>query len=503
VRASGDLAAKLALNKIMINEFNSKGPVNYEDWIDLGRVIIPCVKGLPIVKNWSNSNFKITKEEWRNKYSHCEIALRLDQDVDFDIDNDLTKRFIGTYIKNSGSIFGRNSNPSSHYIWKDKLTFKQFILPSELENHCKNLPHGTTLCEIRTEAKHYTIVPESKHSKANENVRWEKYIGFTEYPGDLNADLRKVALSTALCILYAPQGQRDNYCTAIAGVLLKHTNWSESEIDDFVYNIAHAANDNEVEKRKSKGSSGKKANRNLGMPKLSEIIGCSTRAVAELFSWVGVEYAAGKEIAQEAVGDIIEYGHDRYIVKVNAFIEGVLKEKEIRVDGPTLMNQKAFYDEVIKQASVWIPKMKSPEFDKIMMHKFNNRIQSKDYDEEANEDLVFIKHFSQYIKKEQAFSNRKTLLDYKRPHFDMKKKYLEFSLDSFEDFLVEKRIKIKRVDLVMDVQKILKAKKNRGKINGISCVSWRIDNYDLAKEDLVVEGESEEVKETKRITDGT
>jgi hypothetical protein len=55
----------------------------------------------------------------------------------------------------------------------------------------------------------------------------------------------------------------------------------------------------------------------------------------------------------------------------------------------------------------------------------------------------------------------------------------------------------------MDVQKILKAKKNRGKINGISCVSWRIDNYDLAKEDLVVEGESEEVKETKRITDGT
>ena len=47
-------------------------------------------------------------------------------------------------------------------------------------------------------------------------------------------------------------------------------------------------------KRKSKGSSGKKANRNLGLPKLAEIIGCSTRAVAELFSWVGVEYAAVK-----------------------------------------------------------------------------------------------------------------------------------------------------------------------------------------------------------------
>ena len=163
----------------MINEFNnSEAPVNYEDWINLGRVIIPCIKGIPIIKDWSDPDFKITKEEWRKKYANCEIALRLDQDVDFDIDNELTKRFIGTYVKNSGSIFGRNSNPSSHYIWQGKLEFKQFILPSELKDHCKNLPHGTTLCEIRTDAKHYTIVPESKHSKANENVRWETYKGF-------------------------------------------------------------------------------------------------------------------------------------------------------------------------------------------------------------------------------------------------------------------------------------------------------------------------------------
>ena len=488
----------------MINKFNNgDAPKTYEQWIDLDRIIIPCLKGRPIVKNWQDSNFKISKEEWKKKYTHCAIGLRLDQDIDFDIDNDLTKRFIDTYIKTSSSIFGRDSNPSSHYIWKGSLTFKQFILPSELKDYCKNLPHGTTLCEIRTEAKHYTIVPGSKHSKANENVRWEKYEGINEYPGNLNTDLRKVALSTALCILYAPQGQRDSYCTAIAGVLLKHSNWSEEEINEFIYNLALESDDNEAEKRKSKGSSGKKANRNLGLPKLAEIIGCSTRAVAELFSWVGVEYAASGEIAQEAVGDIIEYGHDRYIIKINAFVEGVLKEKEIRVDGPTLMNQKAFYDAVITQASVWIPKMKSVDFEIIMRQKFNNRTQSEDYVEEANEDLVFIKYFSQYIKKEQAFSDKINLLEYKRPHFNMTKRSLEFNLDSFEDFLVEKRVKIKRVDLVMNIQKILKAKKYHGKVKKRSCVSWRIEEYDLAKEDLVIDGEYEEAKETERITNGT
>ena len=77
----------------MIDEFNSKGPVNYEHWIDSDRIIIPCMRGIPIVKDWTNPNFKITKEEWRNNYSHCEIALRLDQDIDLDIDNEFVKRF--------------------------------------------------------------------------------------------------------------------------------------------------------------------------------------------------------------------------------------------------------------------------------------------------------------------------------------------------------------------------------------------------------------------------
>ena len=481
-------------------EFNeSKPPVNYEDWINLGRSIVPCIKGITITK-WKSPEFKISKEEWKNKYSHCEIALKLDQDIDFDVDNELVKRFIETYVKPPYSIFGRNGNPSSHNIWKGNLDFKQFVLPSELKNYCKKLPHGNTLCEIRT-GVHYTIVPESQHSKADETVKWEKFCGFKEYAGDLNADLRKVALSSALCILYAPDGQRDSYCTAIAGVLLKHTNWEEDEINTFVYNIAVASNDSEAEKRNSKGSSGKKASRKLGMPKLAEIIGCSTRTIAELFSWVGVEYAASGEIAQEAVGDIIEYGHDRYIVKINAFVDGLLKEKEIRVDGPTLMNQKLFYDAVIIQASVWIPKMKPTDFETIMRKKYENRTQSENYDEDSNEDLVFIKYFSQYIKNQSAFTDKINLLQYKRPHFDITKKSLEFNLGAFEDFLVEKRVNYKRVDLVMNIQRILKAKKYRGKVKNKSCVSWRIENYDLAKEDLVIDGEYEEIKE--KVTDGS
>ena len=373
----------------MMVENKNSGPVTYDQWIDLGRVIIPCLRGKPVVSDWSNPNFKITKEEWNQKYLNHEIALRLDEDIDFDIDNPLVKRFIGNYIKDFGNVFGRNSNPTSHFIWKGKSTFKQFILPTELKEYCKIFPHGSTLCEIRTDSKHYTIVPGSRHSKAPETVTWEKYNNLNEYPGNLNSDLRKVALSTALCILYAPGGSRDAYCTAIAGALLKHTEWSEEDINEFIYNIAIAANDDEADKRKSKGTTGKKAGRKFGLPKLAEIIGCSTKAISDIFSWIGVQQAVSEE-ARQSIGDIIEYGSDRYIVKINAVVQGEPTEKEIIVDGPTLMNMKLFYDAVISKASVWIPKMKAADFETIMRRKFEGREKSTHYVSEAEEDLSLI-----------------------------------------------------------------------------------------------------------------
>ncbi len=349
------------------------------------------------------------------------------------------------------------------------------------------------LCELRHGHDRYTIVPGSKHSKADENVRWERYAGLNGYTGDLREDVGKVALSTALCLLYAPQGQRDAYCTAIAGVLLKHTQWDVNEIDEFIYNIAIAANDDEALKRRSKGSSGKNANKNLGLPKLAEIIGCSPRAVAELFSWVGIKYAAGKEIAQESIGDITEYGSDRYIVKVNTFVEGEIKEKEIIVDGPTLTKQQMFYDEIIRQASLWVPKMKPKDFETIMRQKYLNRKRAGDYVEEAEEDYKFKKYFSNYLNKQGVYMDKSNLAVYKLPYFNDKNNSLEFNLDHFEDELEKNRINLPRVDLVLKVQRVLKAKKYHGKHDNKSCVSWKVEGQEVNKGALLIEGEYVEI----------
>ena len=65
--------------KIMIEDKKiNGGPTTYEEWYELGHTIIPCQRGTPEIKSWSSVNLKITKEEWKQKYSDCEIALRLD-----------------------------------------------------------------------------------------------------------------------------------------------------------------------------------------------------------------------------------------------------------------------------------------------------------------------------------------------------------------------------------------------------------------------------------------
>ena len=77
----------------------------------------------------------------------------------------------------------------------------------------------------------------------------------------------------------------------------------------------------------------------------------------------------------------------------------------------------------------------------------------------------------------------------------MKRAQLEFDLDSFEDYLQKQRVNFERVDLVLKIQRILKARKIKGKINNKSCVSWRVFNYELNNDDLIIEGEAHEVKE--------
>ena len=85
------------------------------------------------LKKYTDPDFKIEKDIWNRDHETAEIALRLDNDVDLDIDNEFVKKFLHFYVKDCGAIFGRDGNPTSHYLWsnKSKIPFTQFRLADE------------------------------------------------------------------------------------------------------------------------------------------------------------------------------------------------------------------------------------------------------------------------------------------------------------------------------------------------------------------------------------
>ena len=152
-----------------------------------------------------------------------------------------------------------------------------------------------------------------------------------------------------------------------------------------------------------------------------------------------------------------------------------------------------FYDEIIRQASLWVPKMKPKDFETIMRQKYLNRKRAGDYVEEAEEDYKFKKYFSNYLNKQGVYMDKSNLAVYKLPYFNDKNNSLEFNLDHFEDELEKNRINLPRVDLVLKVQRVLKAKKYHGKHDNKSCVSWKVEGQEVNKGALLIEGEYVEI----------
>ena len=152
------------------------------------------------------------------------------------------------------------------------------------------------------------------------------------------------------------------------------------------------------------------------------------------------------------------------------------------------MNQKIFYDKAMHQAKAWLPRQKAKEYEDMMAAKFSAREYSKDFVEEANEEFKFKRMFLDYLEARGIYTSKEQLAKYGEPYFDKKNNRIEFKLDGFEREISKQRLNMDRVDLVMKCINILKAKKNRGKWEGKSCVSWSIQVNKNENDKIIWEG---------------
>ena len=103
--------------------FSDGAPRTIKEWHDMGYMMIPCnTEGVPIIKGWANDDYDskvstIQKEYQLRKNIPGVFGVRLEDIVDFDIDNYVMQKFIAGRIV-CGAKFGRKSNPLSHLLFQ-------------------------------------------------------------------------------------------------------------------------------------------------------------------------------------------------------------------------------------------------------------------------------------------------------------------------------------------------------------------------------------------------
>ena len=257
-----------------------------QEYLNKKLPIIPCEGKMPIVKAWQDREFQLEDFKPGNN-----IGLKMKKYFDIDIDNPTCKKFLPYYMETPSAIYGRKSNPGSHWLYKGEAEFKQFILPDAFKDIFKEFPHGATLIEIRAGNQRQSIVPGSVIN--DEEVQWERFEGISPYSNDANEDISKVALSTALYFLFPNKGSRDSFMMTVA-CLLCRAKWTAEEINNFCSNLV--SEQNIPESKTSKRDYGtlakekeKKKARMFGFTKLKEITGISYKGLMTIFSWVGIE----------------------------------------------------------------------------------------------------------------------------------------------------------------------------------------------------------------------
>ena len=120
--------------------FNNGAPLTPKEWIEQNNDIVPCKNKVPAILGWSKQeNYIYNLDDWKKKFPNHQIGLILKDKTDFDIDNHFINRFVGKYLKSCGAIYGRKTNPLSHYLFSGELKSYKYVMPKELESYTKDL----------------------------------------------------------------------------------------------------------------------------------------------------------------------------------------------------------------------------------------------------------------------------------------------------------------------------------------------------------------------------
>ena len=281
--------------------------------------IIPCKRNsrVPIGEEWQKTNIEFQPGD--------NIGLHLTEHIDIDVDNIICHKFLASIKQRGCAIYGRQSNPESHLIFKGQTKYEKYVMDQSFAPWFNKYRKKATILEIRSGKGKQSIVPGSIID--DELVEWNRYIEPEEYPGNLQKDIELVVFATMLSIIYPAKGQRDDFCYAIACLLMKWGKWSEDKINTFIYELSEASEPPETRDRNSikdkHGTKAYKGNKPKGLPWLINEAGYLERGIKRIFEVIGIKI--GKEQKEEFKKESLDPGAWR-----NGILAEVIAKEEFK-----------------------------------------------------------------------------------------------------------------------------------------------------------------------------
>ena len=281
--------------------------------------IIPCKKNsrIPIGDQWQETNIEFQPGD--------NIGLHLTEHIDIDVDNIICHKFLASIKQRGCAIYGRQSNPESHLIFKGQTKYVKYVMDQSFAPWFNKYRKKATILEIRSGKGKQSIVPGSIID--DELVEWNRYIEPEEYPGNLQKDIELVVFATMLSIIYPAKGQRDDFCYAIACLLMKWGKWSEDKINTFIYELSEASEPPETRDRNSikdkHGTKAYKGNKPKGLPWLINEAGYTEQGIKRIFEVIGIKI--GKEQKEEFKKESLDPGAWR-----NGILAEVIAKEEFK-----------------------------------------------------------------------------------------------------------------------------------------------------------------------------
>ncbi len=220
--------------------------------------------------------------------------------VDLDLDAPEVAAF-RSWLPDTGMVFGRPGNPSSHHIYRcpDVVTTK-YLDPCRADGDNRQ-----TLLELRATGTQ-TLFPPSTHP-SGEVYQFDRdgEPALVDAPM-LRRILGRVAAAALLARYWPGKGSRHDAALALSGMLLRGA-MDESEVRPFVAAIARAAGDEEwAQREKNVASTARRLTNDgkaTGAPRLAELLdGDGAKIVARVREWLGLHtHTADANVAIVAI----------------------------------------------------------------------------------------------------------------------------------------------------------------------------------------------------------